>query len=239
MFFLLESGTVSLEIDFKQYDLKPPAITYMHPDQVHRILTFEDVTVTNWSVDRENLRPEYLQLLESITPAAPLTLNQETFSLISEATSLCIKFFKHKDRKLYHSLLQDTCNALVALVISQYLEQPASADKRSRLEMVTMAFRELLDRNYTTDKRPIAYAHQLNISTHYLNECVKATTGQSVSWHIQQRVILEAKRLLRHSTKSVKEIAAELGYDDYPYFSRLFTKITGMSALAFRNKNSG
>ncbi|WP_258539462.1 helix-turn-helix domain-containing protein [Chitinophaga oryzae] len=72
-----------------------------------------------------------------------------------------------------------------------------------------------------------------------LSFCVKATTGQSVSWHIQQRVILEAKRLLRHSTKSVKEIAAELGYDDYPYFSRLFTKITGMSALAFRNKNSG
>ncbi|MEZ0453718.1 helix-turn-helix domain-containing protein [Sphingobacterium thalpophilum] len=65
---------------------------------------------------------------------------------------------------------------------------------------------------------------------------MKDVTGQTVSQHIQDRVILEAKRLLYHSDKSVKEIAFELGYDDYPYFSRLFAKNTGISALAFRNK---
>jgi YesN/AraC family two-component response regulator len=43
--------------------------------------------------------------------------------------------------------------------------------------------------------------------------------------------------LLSYSDKAVKEIATTLGYDDYPYFSRLFTKTTGMTALAFRNKN--
>ncbi|MBB5636811.1 methylphosphotriester-DNA--protein-cysteine methyltransferase [Pedobacter cryoconitis] len=79
---------------------------------------------------------------------------------------------------------------------------------------------------------------KLNISTHYLNECVKNTTGQSISSHIQQRIILEAKRLLYHSDKSIKEIAAELGYDDYPYFSRLFTKVAGMSPKVFKKKNS-
>jgi AraC family transcriptional activator of pobA len=82
------------------------------------------------------------------------------------------------------------------------------------------------------------YAQSLNISTPYLNECVKNTTGFSVSHHIQERIILEAKRLLYHSNKSVKEIATELGYDDYPYFSRLFSQSYGNdSALAFRNKN--
>ncbi|HEY1053960.1 MAG TPA: helix-turn-helix domain-containing protein, partial [Emticicia sp.] len=96
---------------------------------------------------------------------------------------------------------------------------------------------QLLERNYSQLKRPADYAQQLNISTPYLNECIKETTGHSVSYHIQQRIILEAKRLLYHSDKSVKEIAADLGFDDYPYFSRLFTKATGMSALAFRNKN--
>jgi len=68
---------------------------------------------------------------------------------------------------------------------------------------------------------------------------VKSVTGQPVSWHIQQRVILEAKRLLYHSGRSLKEIAATLGYDDYPYFSRLFTKVAGMSPLTFRHKNRG
>ena len=236
-FFLLESGTVHIEIDFQKYEIKPLSIIYMHPDQVHRMLTFENVTVSSWAINNESLNPEYLKLLEEITPAKPLVLDKETFSVFSETVLLFIKFSERKNDKLYHSLLKDMCNALVALVISQYLEQSKSPDKYSRFDIVTKTFREMLERNYTTTKSPAEYARKLNISTSYLNECVKNTTGYPVSHHIQQRIILEAKRLLYYSNKSVKEIAAELGYDDYPYFSRLFTKVTGMTALTFRNKN--
>ena len=65
----------------------------------------------------------------------------------------------------------------------------------------------------------------------------KLQPGHPVSYHIHQRIILEAKRLLYHSSKSIKEIAGELGYDDYSYFTRLFVKTTGMTPLAFRTKN--
>jgi len=236
-FFLLENGTVSIEIDFQTYEIKPSSVIYMHPDQVHRMLAFENVTVSSLAINNENLNPDYLKLLEDITPAKPLVLEEETFSIISEALSLVIKFSERRKDKLYHSLIKDSCNALVALVISQYLAQSKSTETFSRFEIITKAFKELLERNYTTVKRPTAYAQKLNISTPYLNECVKNTTGYSVSHHIQQRVILEAKRLLYHSDQSVKEIATALGYDDYPYFSRLFTKVTGMTALTFRNRN--
>jgi len=236
-FFLLEKGKVSIEIDFQKYIIRPSSVIYIHPNQVHRIITFENVVVSSWSITNEKLNPEYLKVLEAITPVKPLVLNKETFSIFSEAVSLCLKFFERKNSKLYHSLLKDSCNALVALVTSQYLEQAKSTSKLSRYETVTKAFKEILERNYTIVRRPAAYAQKLNISTSYLNECVRKATGYSVSHHIQQRVILEAKRLLSHSDKAVKEIATELGYDDYPYFSRLFTKVTGMTALAFRNKN--
>lgn len=236
-FFLLESGTVSIEIDFQTYEIEPSSVIYMHPDQVHRMLTFENVIVSSWAINNENLNPAYLKLLEEITPAKPLVLTAETFSIISEAVSLVIKFSERKSDKLYHSLLKDSCNALIALVISQYIAEAKPADKFSRFDTITKAFRELLEPSYTREKRPAAYSQKLNISTAYLNECVKNTTGYSVSHHIQERVVLEAKRLLYYSDKSVKEIATELGYDDYPYFSRLFTKVTGMTALAFRNKN--
>ncbi|MDJ1502698.1 helix-turn-helix transcriptional regulator [Xanthocytophaga agilis] len=236
-FFLLEEGSVSIEIDFQEYTIKSPSIIYMHPNQVHRILAFDNVTVSSWSISNENLNPVYLTLLEDITPTKPLLLEKETFSVISEAVALSIKFTEQKKNKLYHSLLKDSCNVLVALVASHYVEQSTSTDKLSRFDSVTKAFKKLLERNYTITKRPASYAEELNISTPYLNECVRNTTGHSVSHHIQQRVVLEAKRLLFHSDKSVKEIATELGYDDYPYFSRLFTKVTGMTALAFRNKN--
>ena len=236
-FFLLESGTVDIEIDFQQYKIESSTVIYMHPDQVHRTTAFDNAIVSSWAINNENLNSDYLKLLESITPAKPLVLTKETFSIISEAVSLAIKFSDRKSDKLYHSLLKDSCNALIALVVSQYLVETKSTEKLSRFDSITKAFRELLERNYTTAKRPAEYSQKLNVSTPYLNECVKNTTGYSVSHHIQQRVVLEAKRLLYYSDKSVKEISSELGYDDYPYFSRLFTKVTGMTALAFRNKN--
>ncbi|MCD8539823.1 MAG: helix-turn-helix domain-containing protein [Leadbetterella sp.] len=201
------------------------------------MVAFENATVIFLAINSENLNAEYLKSLEEIVPIKPLSVKKEIFSIISETVELCIKLSKRNHEKLYHSLLKDSCNALVGLVASQFLKQFKSNDTLSRFEIVTKAFKAILEKNFTTAKRPAEYAERLNISTPYLNECVKNTTGFSVSHHIQQRVILEAKRLLYHSDKSVKEIATELGYDDYPYFSRLFTKVTGMTALAFRNKN--
>lgn len=236
-FFLLERGIVHIEIDFQTYKIQLSSVIYVHPDQVHRTIALENVTVSSWAINNESINPEYLDLLEGITPAKPLLLTKETFSDISEAVSLVMKLSERKNDKLYHSLLKDGCNTLIALVISQYLAEAKLTDKLSRFDITTKAFKELLERNYTSAQRPTWYAQKLNISTSYLNECVKHTTGHSVSHHIQQRIILEAKRLLYHSNKSVKEIAFDLGYDDYPYFSRLFAKVTGMTALAFRNKN--
>jgi AraC family transcriptional activator of pobA len=239
LFFLQEEGTTPVEIDFQEHQLIPSSVIYIHPNQVHRIEAFENVTMSFWVINDENLNPDYITLLGDITPANPLSLNEETFSLISEAVSLCIKIAGRTQEKLFHPLLRDSCNTMIALVISQYLEQSKSPDTLSRFEIVNKTFRSALEHDFTTVKRPSDYAQKLNISTPYLNECVKNATGRPVSYQIQQRIILEAKRLLFHSDKSVKEISFELGYDDYPYFLRLFTKVAGMTPLTFRNKNRG
>jgi AraC family transcriptional activator of pobA len=236
-FFLIEQGSVTLEIDFKMYKVCASSLIYMHPDQVHRILAFEGLTACMLLINNENLNPEYLTLLEEITLAIPLLLEEQTFSLISQAAALCMKLSKLHNNKLNHSLLKDSCNALVGLGISQYMARIKPQDKLSRYEMVSRIFKETLDNHYRFLKSPADYSEKLNISTPYLNECVRNATGHSVSHHIQQRVILEAKRLLYHSPNSVKQIAVELGYEDYHYFSRLFAKVAGMSALNFKNKN--
>lgn len=74
----------------------------------------------------------------------------------------------------------------------------------------------------------------LNISEVYLNEAVKESTGISVGSYIRDLVIVQAKRKLAYTTMSAKEIAYALGYDDYPYFSKLFKKSTGKSLAEFR-----
>lgn len=237
LFILQEKGTTYIEIDFQKYKIKAPALIYIHPNQIHRLIKFENATVGSWMITSENLHREYLKLLEDLTPVEVLPLKKESLSIISEMLSLCINFSERKDEKLYYSILKESCNTLVALVVSQYLSLSKSTDQLSRFTVITKAFKLSLEQNYIEIKSPSGYAKNLNLSTAYLNECVKTTTGHPVSYHIQQRVILESQRLLYHSDKSIKEIASELGYDDYSYFTRLFTKVTGMTPLAFRNKN--
>jgi AraC family transcriptional activator of pobA len=237
-FALHEKGVIEMEIDFEKYKANTPALLYIHPDQVHRMFKIgEDVIGYVLAIGIEHINPEYLKLLENITPTKPLRLDDSDFADLRQAMLLCINLFKRKKDRLYYSLLKDGCNTLIALIISQYFEKLEAADKTSRYDIITKAFKATLERHFITTKRPADYASKLNISVAYLNECVKNITGLSVSHHIQQRVILEAKRLLYHSDRSVKEIASELGYDDYPYFSRLFTKVSGMTALSFRYKN--
>ncbi len=44
-FFLLESGLISIEIDFQQYKIQSPSVIYMYPNQVHRTITFLNLIV--------------------------------------------------------------------------------------------------------------------------------------------------------------------------------------------------
>lgn len=235
-FHIVEKGSVLIEIDFQKYKIDAPAIVYMHPNQVHRILEFSNICVWSLAIKNENLNAVYCNFLEELAPVKPLSLSSDISAKIFEIFTICLKFSRENNDQLHYLILKDSCNTLVGLLISVFLSQKKSQVKLSRVELISKAFQQLLEKKYCIIKRPGIYAGLLNISPHYLNESVKNTTGLSVSQHIQNRVVLEAKRLLYHTDKSVKEISFELGYDDYPYFSRFFTKATGMSALKFRNQ---
>lgn len=68
----------------------------------------------------------------------------------------------------------------------------------------------------------------------YLNDTVKAVTGFSLSYFIQQEILAEAQRLLFYTELSIKEIADRLGYEDPKYFIRFFGKGKGESPSLFR-----
>jgi AraC-like DNA-binding protein len=54
---------------------------------------------------------------------------------------------------------------------------------------------------------------------------------------IHYRIMLEARQLLRHSDKPVKEIAYELGYEDIQSFSRFFRSKEGVAPVSFRQQS--
>jgi AraC family transcriptional activator of pobA len=78
-------------------------------------------------------------------------------------------------------------------------------------------------------------ASQLHLSPRYLSDLLKQETGKTAIELIHLYVISEAKNMLVEGERSISEIAYQLGFENPPYFSRLFKKEVGMSPKEFKN----
>jgi AraC family transcriptional activator of pobA len=81
-----------------------------------------------------------------------------------------------------------------------------------------------------------ALASQLNLSARYLSDVLKQETGKTAMELIHIYLVNEAKNRLMSDDQSVSEIAYELGFENLPYFSRLFKKETGISPNQFKKQ---
>jgi len=97
-----------------------------------------------------------------------------------------------------------------------------------------MQFKALLEQYFYTKRQPSFYAEQLGISANAFSKKCKEHYQRSPSELIHERVILEAKKLIHLTYRSIKQIAAELNFDDENYFSRYFKKHTGVTPTTFR-----
>ncbi|MDR3697736.1 AraC family transcriptional regulator [Mucilaginibacter sp.] len=77
-------------------------------------------------------------------------------------------------------------------------------------------------------------ASQLNLSSRYLSDILKQETGKTAIELIHIFLIAEAKNLLTGSDNNIAETAYTLGFDNLPYFSRLFKKEVGISPNQYK-----
>lgn len=97
-------------------------------------------------------------------------------------------------------------------------------------------FNLLVEGHFRSEHAVSYYAQRLNKSPKTLSNLFALYNNQSPSQIIQERILIEAKRLLSYSDKSAKEITYELGFEDAAYFSAYFKKHTNQSPLEFRNE---
>jgi AraC family transcriptional activator of pobA len=71
-----------------------------------------------------------------------------------------------------------------------------------------------------------------------LNRTLKKTTGYTASHHIQQQIILEAKRQAMYLSTSMKQTAYYLGFDNLAHFSKYFKQNCGMNFTDFKKVNA-
>ncbi|MBL4600423.1 MAG: helix-turn-helix transcriptional regulator [Rhizobiaceae bacterium] len=74
------------------------------------------------------------------------------------------------------------------------------------------------------------------MSPTHLTRLANKHTGMPISKIIEGRLIQEARRNLAYTSLTVAEIAYRIGYKDPAYFTRVFTRTTGITPTEFRNK---
>ena len=110
-------------------------------------------------------------------------------------------------------------------------------------QRITTLFLELLERQFPIDdnhqsvnfRSASDFAKQLNVHVNHLNRAVKDITEKTTSQLIAERLLQEAKILLKHSAWNVSEIAYALGFTEVTHFNNFFKKHVELSPLKFRN----
>ena len=127
--------------------------------------------------------------------------------------------------------------------------QPAAPSDNQRInasQRIATLFLELLERQFPIDENhpkvsirsASGFAQQLNINVNHLNRAVKAITDKTTTQIIGERILQEAKILLRHSNWNVSEISDALGFSEVTHFNNFFKKHVQTSPLKFRNAPS-
>ncbi len=128
----------------------------------------------------------------------------------------------------------------VLLKIETFVEasNPLSLEYNDSDHYLFLRFRKLLEQNYKSSYSVESYAKELNVSTKKLLEVSRRVSGMTPSELIKNRIIEEAKNLLKKNKYSIKEIAGILGFEYAANFSQYFKKITSLSPKNYRNSIS-
>lgn len=142
-----------------------------------------------------------------------------------------------------YDLLRNMALELIHLAMKL---QPSNNFENAKIDSsnrISSLFLELLERQFPLDesnqkigfKSASEFASQLSIHVNHLNRAIKKTTGKTTTQIISERIIQEAKSLLKHSNWNVSEIAYSLGFEETSHFNNFFKKNVKQTPLKYRN----
>lgn len=101
---------------------------------------------------------------------------------------------------------------------------------------LTGRLRRLIDRHFRDDWPVERYVSELGSTRHLVDRAARQVLGSGVRGAVNERRLVEAKRLLLFTVRTVEDIGYEAGFNDPAYFSRFFRQATGLSPAAWRRQ---
>lgn len=168
---------------------------------------------------------------------AIITLNEIEQSKFGILLSVFIDEFETPD-KIQGEMLQMMLKRFIIKCVRIAKEQLISQELNNNQIDIIRKFNVLVDTHFKEKRHVKDYADLLNKSPKTLSNLFGIYNQKSPQHIIQERLALEAKRLLHYTDKTVSEVGFDLGYDDPAYFSRFFKKHTGYSPSEFKQNHA-
>jgi AraC-like DNA-binding protein/mannose-6-phosphate isomerase-like protein (cupin superfamily) len=233
-------------IDWNPYPIKDQTVFVILPGTVHLLELHGEMQAYTICFEKELiLSSEHTGLFSLLT-----YIENHNFFMITDFSRLYsiveqligdVQTNTTYQKELFKAYIQ-----ILLIQILQYKEVPhkelppkveennTEFDGKNKFNPKLKAFKDLIDIHYKEHHSVHQYAALLAISTKHLNRTCKTLTGKTASTLIQERINVEAKRLLCNTNLSIKEIAFMLGFLESSHFSHFFSKQNGMFPRFFR-----
>lgn len=239
----IEEGQSIQHIDFKAYELGPNSLFFISPGQVHQFEEWQTLsggtilfTAEYFLMNTTQVNKLFeLSFLDNLYANPSIVLQADSFREIHHTIALLIQ--EHTRIDSSPTIKQSLLHVLLGQ-IQRCVEKQNKPSYSKRYLVLMKRFKNLLENHFSEPKSVSDYAQMLSITQHHLNHVCKSVAGRTATNIIQERRILEAKRLLVFSGLSVSEIAFGLNFTDSSYFAKAFKAHTGMSPTTFKNEMS-
>lgn len=239
----IESGSGGGEalIDGRRWPLQPPCLVLIPSGAVHGFHFRNDIDGPVITAAQRPLESLMAAIAPQLLPhiRTPKVLPVDAASPFAESLMPLFEAIAREARHAAPGQVVAGMALLAALFVqvARLSESAAAApgdDPRSRKAGQIEQFRTLVNEQFRQHLGVDDYARQLGLTAGHLGRLCREALGRSPLDVINARVVHEAQRELAYSTLSVKQVAAELGYDDEAYFGRFFKKHTGQRPTEFR-----
>lgn len=173
----------------------------------------------------KNLMFELLIRARDTTNNLSNTLQKTSY--VNEAFDSIFEFFSNCDER---NQLEDFVQQRL-FECASHVTKIRTKKENPVIKKVAQYVQDNLEQDLSLD----VVAQKVNMSSFYLSKLFKEETGETFINYVTDRRLEKSCKLLKETEKSVKEITADVGYNDQNYFSKLFKNKYGLSPTEFRN----
>lgn len=240
---LFTKGRGQHYVDFASYPYQEGTLLFIAENQVHHweinlqndafVLAFSKEFLYKSSQDRDLLENYRIfdYALQSPTILLEDTDYQRFIRLFSE---LKYEFDQQKTDEFQHDIYRNLLRTM--LLLAERLKRNQALPPVLAQYQDFTRFREQVETDYPHTRNVQDYAVRLGYSPKKLNQITKMVLNKNAKDFVDERVILEIKRLLIHTHLSVKEIAEATGFDEPTNLIKFFKRYTGQTPLSFRDQ---